>query len=246
MLPPRRWAHIGCMTTQTDTALRCPAAAPDPESAIKDFIADRAFPCVGAKSALNKDRLETAAFGALGTEQTTQALHAQLRAYAARHPDPGLQPVSFIATFSDAATDEKTFEARLWQQLQALHALDAEHDLPWDPTVSDDPTRADFSFSVGGRAFFVVGLHPGASRLARRSPVTCLVFNFHEQFEALKASGKYVKMQEAIRERDMALQGSINPVLARFGESSEARQYSGRAVESDWKCPFHAEVNAHA
>jgi hypothetical protein len=46
-------------------------------------------------------------------------------------------------------------------------------------------------------------------------------------------------MQEAIRQRDIALQGSINPVLARFGEASEARQYSGRAVESNWKCPFH-------
>ncbi|MNR56963.1 YqcI/YcgG family protein [compost metagenome] len=49
-------------------------------------------------------------------------------------------------------------------------------------------------------------------------------------------------MQDAIRTRDIALQGSINPVLARFGEASEARQYSGRAVEADWQCPFHSKA----
>ena len=74
----------------------------------------------------------------------------------------------------------------------------------------------------------------------------CLVFNFHEQFEQLKASGKYTVLQDAIRTRDIALQGSINPVLARFGETSEARQYSGRAVEADWQCPFHSKAQKDA
>ena len=66
----------------------------------------------------------------------------------------------------------------------------------------------------------------------------CLVFNFHDQFETLRASGKFARMQEAIRKRDIALQGSINPVLARFGEASEARQYSGQEVSQEWQCPF--------
>jgi FPC/CPF motif-containing protein YcgG len=57
----------------------------------------------------------------------------------------------------------------------------------------------------------------------------------------LKASGKYQSMQGAIRTRDVALQGSVNPVLSRFGEASEARQYSGRAVGDGWKCPFHTQ-----
>ena len=42
----------------------------------------------------------------------------------------------------------------------------------------------------------------------------------------------------AILERDRTLAGDINPMLARHGESSEARQYSGRAVDDDWTCPF--------
>ena len=67
-----------------------------------------------------------------------------------------------------------------------------------------------------------------------------MVFNSHRQFEQLRADGRYQKMQAATRERDIALQGSINPNLADFGQAAEARQYSGRAVGPDWVCPFHA------
>jgi FPC/CPF motif-containing protein YcgG len=64
------------------------------------------------------------------------------------------------------------------------------------------------------------------------------VFNPHEQFERLRADGKWKHMQETIRERDVQLQGTINPMLSDFGERSEARQYSGRAVDEDWRAPF--------
>ena len=77
-----------------------------------------------------------------------------------------------------------------------------------------------------------------SSRLARRAPLPCLVFNFHDQFENLRAAGKYAGMQNAVRKRDIQLQGAINPVLDSFGDASEARQYSGRAVAGDWICPF--------
>lgn len=227
----------------------CQATRRDAASArdlIRDFIADKAFPCVGAKSALNKGRLQLVEFGALGDPATTPALYAALQSYAAAYPDPGTVPATFIAVFAPETLDETAFEQRLWQQLEALHAHDCAQGIGWAKDVADDPERHDFSFSVGGRAFFVVGLHPGASRLARRAPLPCLVFNFHEQFEQLKANGKYASMQDAIRTRDIALQGSINPVLARFGEASEARQYSGRAVEADWQCPFHSKATQDA
>ena len=208
---------------------------------VKAFIAEKSFPCVGAKSALNKSRMRVSEFGALGSVDATKRLWKALIRYAQEFPDPGAVPVSFVAVFDDVETDVADFEKSLWQQLQALHDHDRDNGIVWDRSVNKDPAKSDFSFSVGGRAFFVVGLHPGASRMARRTPHTCLVFNFHDQFETLKASGKYSSMQDAIRTRDTVLQGSVNPVLARFGESSEAIQYSGRAVESDWKCPFHAQ-----
>ncbi|MBS7777198.1 guanitoxin biosynthesis heme-dependent pre-guanitoxin N-hydroxylase GntA [Acidovorax sp. CCYZU-2555] len=220
--------------------------APAAAGLLKEFIADKSFPCVGAKSALNKGRMQLQEFGELGDESLTPALHAALVDYSRQYPDPGMVPVSFIAVFRAPQLDELRFEQRMWRQLRALHAHDCAHGIPWASGVGDDPLREDFSFSVGGRAFFVVGMHPGASRLARRTPMPCLVFNFHEQFEQLKASGKYTLLQEAIRTRDIALQGSINPVLARFGEASEARQYSGRAVEADWQCPFHSKAQKDA
>ena len=213
--------------------------------AVSNYISDASFPCVGAKSALNKDRVRFVPAGILGSEDAARALVHGLHAFSEEFASPGTAPVSFIAMFDPVALDELTFERLLWRQLADMHAYDVSLGSSWDDSVSSDPTRNEFSFSIGGRAFFVAGLHPGASRLARRAPVPCLVFNFHGQFEALKATGKYQSMQESIRKRDVALQGSVNPVLSRFGDASEARQYSGREVEADWGCPFHRQEAHH-
>ena len=135
-------------------------------------------------------------------------------------------------------TGEEEFEGHLWTALQTLYDVDRLYNPP-DPKVAEDPEAGDFGFSFAGRGFFVIGLHPASSRLARRFPWPTLVFNAHAQFDRLKADGRYPKLQGAIRAREMALQGSLNPNLSDFGERSEARQYSGRAVGEDWRCPFH-------
>jgi uncharacterized protein len=201
----------------------------------RSFVAAASFPCVGAKSALQRERIEFAVCERLGSSGSAQLLRERLARFSARYPDPGMEPISFVALFRQQVASEEDFHRRLWMQLQAIHDLDIrEH--PWASDVSDDPVSEHFSFSVASRAFFVVGLHPHSSRLARHAPQPTLVFNFHGQFEALRASGRYGKLQAAIRKRDVALQGDINPVLAQFGEASEALQYSGRAGGG---CPFH-------
>ena len=48
-------------------------------------------------------------------------------------------------------------------------------------------------------------------------------------------------MRDKIRERDERLQGSTNPMVADYGASSEARQYSGRRVGPGWEAPFHID-----
>ena len=74
---------------------------------------------------------------------------------------------SFAAVFEGPSTlDEQTFESHLWARLNALHRLDAER-FPWSTAVSFDPAAPNFGFSLGGHAFFIVGLHPGSSRTAR-------------------------------------------------------------------------------
>jgi FPC/CPF motif-containing protein YcgG len=65
-----------------------------------------------------------------------------------------------------------------------------------------------------------------------------MVFNVHAQFERLREERLFERMQETIRSRDLKLQGSLNPNLSDFGKQSEAKQYSGRPVEKEWKCPF--------
>ncbi|PIW56526.1 MAG: hypothetical protein COW16_00365, partial [Sphingomonadales bacterium CG12_big_fil_rev_8_21_14_0_65_65_10] len=65
-----------------------------------------------------------------------------------------------------------------------------------------------------------------------------LIFNLHDQFERLREEGRYETMRRSILTRDEAYSGSINPMLARHGDASEARQYSGRVVDEDWSCPF--------
>lgn len=138
--------------------------------------------------------------------------------------------------------DGQAWEKLLWAQLQSLHELDRTHHA-WDATVSSDPADPAFSFSFAGTAFFIIGMHPASSRLARRFAWPTLVFNAHEQFERLRERQVFERMRATVRARDHKLQGSLNPNPSNYGERSEARQYSGRAVAGDWQCPFHASVS---
>ena len=207
------------------------------EQSFAAFVEAAAFPCLGAKAAQSRGQLDTLRARSLldGTHDT--AIVRRLQAV----PDAGDEAIFRSLAVLFPATPplgEAAFEAALWRRLAALHAIDRrEHG--WDPRVSDDPASPEFSMSFGGKAFYVVGLHPGASRPARRFDCPVLVFNLHSQFERLRDDGRYDKLRAAILERDRAFAGSVNPMLEAFGQSSEARQYSGRRVGDDWACPFH-------
>jgi FPC/CPF motif-containing protein YcgG len=97
---------------------------------------------------------------------------------------------------------------------------------------------SDFSFSLGEEAFFIVGLHPGSSRPARRFRHPTLIFNPHAQFDELRSLNRYEKMKNIVRKRDILFSGSINPMLSDYGNASEALQYSGRHYGSEWTCPL--------
>jgi FPC/CPF motif-containing protein YcgG len=211
--------------------------ARNPRQQFLDRIARPAFPCVGAKAALAHEEIRFHEAGDLRTDEGDAELLAALQAFA-RDSAPDALFVSFVALFPRTPPlDEAAFETALWQRLQALHRLDAR-EFGWDPSVNRDPADPRFSMSLGGRAFYIIGVHPGASRKARRFGCAGLVFNLHSQFEALREHGTYEKMRAAITERDIAFSGSRNPMLKRHGEASEARQYSGRQVGPAWRCPF--------
>lgn len=222
-----------------------PTPTPTPETVhdqLEQWVLDPEYPCLGARAVFNRDRAHIVTTGRLGSASSSLDVYQALREFGAEaDPDAGF--TSLVAAFGGQAPgDERAFEDRLWTTLQHLHDFD---DTPWDPEVSSDPADVDFSFSIGGIAFFVVGLHPQASRDARRTPWPVLVFNLHSQFEELKASGRYEHMRDLIRSRDLDLQGSVNPMVADHGDQSEALQYSGRAVDPSWRAPLeHEEVSS--
>jgi FPC/CPF motif-containing protein YcgG len=205
--------------------------------AIESMVMHPDYPCLGAHSVFRRQNASVHVLDDLEDEDVTAELLVHLRVFASGvEPDAGF--ASFVAVFQQPVIrDERHFEVLLWQLLQRLHDADAQ---PWADGISPDPEDPHFAFSVGGTGFFVVGLHPQASRIARRAPLPTLVFNLHDQFEELRASGKYPRMRDTIRRRDTAVQGSVNPMVNDHGQGSEAAQYSGRAVSDQWQAPFTA------
>jgi len=212
-----------------------------PNSALGDlfsgYVLDGSHPCVMARSMVNRKQVFLASYGELGNaDRCADVCHDLYEVLAASEADSSLY--SLVAVFpSQANHTEKAFERALWNQLNGMHQVD-RHLFSWDSCVSQDPADPEFSFSVGGTAWYVVGLHPGASRSSRQFAVPTLIFNRHAQFAALREQGRYDQMRDRIRERDVQLQGSVNPMLKDHGDASEAIQYSGRAVDTEWACPF--------
>ena len=207
--------------------------------AFREFIDNAPFPCVGAKSALSKGRLVTIVAGNIGDDGADMRIHTALLGFIAQYRACPDLFQSFAVIFEDDhCYGEDVFERHLWARAQALCEHDAQLGHPWDGRVAAEVDNPHFSLSVAGEGFFIVGLHPGASRPARRFQAPVLVFNLHDQFERLRRQGRYEKLRASILKRDEVFAGSINPMLARHGDTSEARQYSGRAVEEDWQCPF--------
>lgn len=207
-------------------------------------VLDAEFPCVGGKAAINHDNYRFGLYDEMNSQGATAGLAHDLWEYAQERPTFETDYATFVASFAaPVVVGEPEWEKLLWSQLQSLHDLDSGHHA-WDPAVSSDPADPGFSFSFAGTAFFVVGLHPTSSRRSRRFGWPTLVFNAHEQFERLREQNQFERLRETVRTRDYKLQGSLNPNLSNFGEASEARQYSGRAVEEGWRCPFSTRPGA--
>jgi FPC/CPF motif-containing protein YcgG len=223
---------------------RCPQSSrgeaflQEAEAAFRSMVLSAGFSCIGAKAAINDGAYGFGAYDEMASENATNELARDLVHFARSDVMAQSAYATFVAVFeSPRTTDEIQFEELLWRQLRQLHRVDAMH-FAWDARVASDPQDPEFSFSFAGHAFYVIGMHANSSRVARRFPWPALVFNPHEQFEKLRRDGKWRRMQSSIRQREVALQGSINPMLSNFGEESEARQYSGRIVDDQWQAPF--------
>lgn len=211
----------------------------------EQFVRDAAFPCVGAKSALNKGQMHFVLADDICSAWDDLRILPHIGALAKHYREtPDLfQTLVVIFRISEKLT-ERRFERAVWDRLQSLSDKDEWLGQPVDPRISTDPEDPHFAVSFAGEAFFIVGLHPNASRPARRFDYPVMVFNLHDQFERLRAEGRYDPLRDTIMKRDEQLAGSMNPMLAQHGDASAARQYSGRRVEDDWVCPFSRKSEA--
>lgn len=206
---------------------------------LRAFIKAPDFPCVGAKSAIARGQLRILVARDIASGWDDMRIYPALLAFICRYRARPDLFQSFAVIFEGPdATSEEAFERHLWARAQSLSDKDGFLGQRYDASVDPDPENPHFSLSFGGEAVFLVGLHPGASRPARRFSRPVIVFNLRAQFEQLRQEGRYETLRSSILSRDVALAGSMNPMIARHGEASEARQYSGRAVGEDWACPF--------
>lgn len=204
-----------------------------------NFILQEGYSCVGAQAAVHGGTFAIGDFGSMDADDTPRKLAYGLMEYILAMSDNPSDFLTYIAIFPESIfTDEIGFEKMLWKLLNGVHQENSQH-FGWNPEYSDDPADSNFSFSFGEHGFFLVGLHPKSSRKARRFKYPAIAFNFQHQFDALREKGRFEIMRSAIRDREINFQGSINPMLADYGEGQQAPQYSGRKTEKDWKCPFN-------
>jgi hypothetical protein len=219
-----------------------PASFDNADSRAEDFrtfLSRADYPCVGAKSALARGQMQFIVARDIRSAWDDLRIYAGLFNFAEMYRAKQALFQSFVLIFRGPDNlDEAAFESFLWKRIQSLTDKDIWHGQAHDARVSPDPSDPHFSVSFAHEAYFVIGLHPQASRPARRFAVPAIIFNPHDQFETLRQQGRYAGLHEKISKRDEALAGSRNPMLQAFGENSEAKQYSGRVVDASWQCPF--------
>ena len=162
------------------------------------FVADEAFPCVGAKAALNRDGMRfVVARDFRSAWDDLRILPSLLDLAACYRSDPRAFQ-SLVVIFDQGAPGSETeFEEILRERLQSLTDKDEWLGQPADRRVAHDPDDPHFAMSFGGEAFFVVGLHPRASRPARRFGRAAMVFNLHDPIEQRRAQGKGRPLRQA-------------------------------------------------
>jgi uncharacterized protein len=203
-----------------------------------EYLRKKDFPCVAAKAALSRNHIKcmVALHMACPADDKTilQFLYGFVDMYRASEESYHSAAVIFK---EPVPINETLFDALFWRRLNSLSSLDKQN-YKHDMRVDSDPNSPRYSFSLKEEAFFILGLHPGSSRRSRQFKYPALIFNPHAEFEKLRNSDRYTRMKEVVRKRDVEFSGSVNPMLADFGEASEVYQYSGIHYQTDWTCPL--------
>lgn len=206
---------------------------------IKLLLSQKNYPCVAALQSFHRNDYWLKTYSNFGKVYQRNKLRNNLLQYIEEQAKNGSNYFTFWAVFKDMDDlSEDEFEKLLWDELSSLSSVeDLNQDK--DNRFSTNPEDKNFCFSIGGKAFFVVGLHPKSSRASRRFPWPTLIFNLFEQFDNLKSLNLYDPMVKLNRQRDIKFQGDVNPMAAKHDDTWETIQFSGKTNPPEWKCPFH-------
>lgn len=203
-----------------------------------NYIGHKNFPCVAARASSGNMNGNIMVADSISCPKDDDRILKFIYDFVDeyRNSAKGFSSLAIIFKSPQPGTED-LFDQFMWQRLQALSILDA-HKFGYDKRVNNDPVNANFSFSLKEEAFFIIGLHKASSRVARQFKYPTLVFNPHAQFEVMKQTDQYNKMQKIVRKRDLSFSGSINPMLQNYGTESEVYQYSGKQYDANWQCPL--------
>lgn len=219
--------------------LYLPCATPlKVREAIVHLIQPKDYPCVPAISSLQNEEYLVGIYSEFGTGKNACALYQDLIYFSQTQKKSQAAYFSFWAVFQDAPpASEDEFEKTLWRELSALSSCE-DPSVPWDSNFSSDPAKPNFCLSLGGDAFFVVGLHEKSSRKSRQFPWPAMIFNLYSQFDELNRLGRYEAVVKTNRAREIKIHGSLNPMVEKYNDTWEAIQFSGKENPPEWKCPF--------
>ncbi len=205
---------------------------------ISSLLSKKNYPCVAALKSFHSEDYRIGTYRNFGSTHSSFELAKDLVNYSEQYKKTKSPYFTYWAVFPELTSlTDKEFEGALWRELSAMASY-SEFSQSWDPKFSSDPNDKNFCFSLGGQAFFVVGLHKNSNRLSRQFEYPTLVFNLYEQFRQLESLNQFKPMVEMNRRRDEKFQGDANPMAVVHGNDWEAIQFSGRQNNADWKCPF--------
>lgn len=185
------------------------------EQDVRDFISDD-YPCTPAILALKQGSLIIREIDSQIGDCTTD-LREHLDEFIERYEHSKEPYLSLWLSWDTTSLDEAEFERRMWVEIKSF--------CPSLPV------------SYRGHQLFIVGLHPGASRKARRFSRCSIVINSFKQFERIEEAGNYKVLVDNIRKRDVKYSGSINPTVEKYADVWEEVQFSGRENDDDWEIP---------
>jgi FPC/CPF motif-containing protein YcgG len=208
----------------------------------KQHIKSINFPCLAAKVAFQRNTFSFGFYDLLGSKHTAKLLWHHLIDFINHQSslwENNQMFTTYVACFrTPKDISEVAFEALLWKLLQLLHVEDVENGMKWADNYSDNPTDSKFGFSIGGRAFFVVGLHPNSSRKGRQFITPAVTFNSLEQFANLRQLKMFADVSQVVRNADIRQNKSINPNLILNEHHSDAFEYSGKLIQKGWTPDF--------